>query len=201
MSTNRPALSRGLALGPFLLAGILFAMPWVQVSCSGIPLARLTGLQLALGTSIANPMPGQETQQIPGDWRARLALLSVLAAFPVSLLPTRARNALLCLIGLAGAALLLLMLVALQAETRRPGVGPVAADVQWPYWATLFSLAGGSLLCGSQPLSPQKRIPRGATPPVSARVPLSAETAFCIHCGERRMASAAFCGSCGQRLA
>lgn len=201
MTTDRPELGRGLALGPFVLAGILFVMPWVKVSCAGVPVAELSGVDLAAGTEVGDPISGQQRRAVPADWRAGAAALVVLAALPAALLPTRPRNALLALLGVAGAALLLLLLVAVKAEARRAAAGPLSVDMQWPFWVSLVALLGAALLCGSQPLSgpkaPVRRLPRAAPPRAPAP---EGGAAFCGQCGAPRAPGAAFCGGCGRRL-
>jgi hypothetical protein len=206
MNEDPPQLHRGLAVSPFLLALVLFALPWVKISCAGIPVAELTGVDLATGTHVSDGI-SDEKRRIPADWRAQAALIGALTALGAALLPTRVGHAVLALIGVGAATLLLLMLLALNAETRQQREVPLSVKVEWPYWATLLSFATGGILSATQPLFGQRRgrhdtargpSPRGA--PASPRAVASQEAAFCGKCGAPTPQGAGFCGACGQRL-
>jgi hypothetical protein len=198
MTDERREISRGVALGPFLLVGILFFMPWVKVSCSAMPIGELSGFELAAGTTIEDPTGGHNSKQIPGDTRAAWAFALLLATLPIALLPTRARNAGLCVVAAAQVVLLLLVLAALKAETSRESMRMLSVEMLWPYWATLVSLGVAAVLFGSQPLTGARPAPRARMP---APLPAVARAAFCRHCGQPTTGRGTFCGSCGQPVA
>jgi len=149
MSERGRAIGRAVALGPFLLAGVLFCLPWVEISCSGMKVGELSGVELAAGMTMPDPTGGRNAKEIPGDARAGLALLLLLLALPVALLPTRPRTLGLTLVAATQVVLLLLVLVALKAGVRREGMGVLTADVLWPYWATLLCLGAAAVFLGN----------------------------------------------------
>jgi hypothetical protein len=223
MSDGRREIGRGVALAPFLLAGVLFCLPWVEVSCSGMKIAELSGVELAAGMKMPDPMGGN-AKEIPGDARAGFVFLLLLLALPIALLPTRLRSAGLTVVAGTQVVLLLLMLVALKAGVRREGMGVVTANVLWPYWATILGLGAAAVVLGStvqfgraEP-APRARapVPRPGLGESHARLQVPAVTAsaapaiapapsaqrrFCPQCGQPRTGPGAFCGSCGQRVA
>lgn len=65
MAAHHRGVSRSVGLSPFLLAAVLFLMPWVEVSCSGVRVLRLSGAQLAIGTTVQDPMGGRAGSRFP----------------------------------------------------------------------------------------------------------------------------------------
>ncbi len=71
-----------------VFALLSFLLPFVQVSCGGTPIARLTGVSLALGTGSLNPSkvipgPSQVTppsQSVPRNGYVTISLLAAIVA-------------------------------------------------------------------------------------------------------------------------
>ena len=151
-----------------LVALFGFVLPWVLVSCSGQPLAHLSGLDIATGgATVRNPSSGalQHQQGVPNYWIV-LTLASAIAAVAVSFL-LKARAA---AVGVLVASVVALAASAvgvtgvtrsIQDEARRqqstgsPGqpadpslAGLFRVELQYGYFVTVAGLLAAIGACG-----------------------------------------------------
>jgi hypothetical protein len=138
-----------------LIALLGFVFPWVLVSCSGEPIARVTGIDLATGGLTAHDSGGLH----PNLW-VMLALAAVIAGIVASLL-VRGRQAILTVFAAAVVALVASAIgvanVASSAPVEPQGSADAlgAAHLQYGYFITVAGLlvaigASGLALAGRQ---------------------------------------------------
>ena len=145
-----------------LIALFGFILPWVLVSCSGTPIAHLSGLDLATGgATIHNPNSGAAQTQHghPNIWVAAcllLVIVGIIASFVLkgaqaiqAVLAAAIVALILSVIGVSG------VTSEAQAEAQRqpPGAGDQTAsqslggllrvDLEYGYYVTVAGPAGG----------------------------------------------------------
>jgi hypothetical protein len=127
-----------------LVALLGFVLPWVLVSCSGEPIGRLSGIDLATGGA------GQSPHGQPNLWVV-ISLAAVIAGLVVSFL-LRGRAA---IFAVAAAALIALVTSAIgvsslgssaPAGAQRAAVGQI--DLQYGYFITVAGLLVAIGACG-----------------------------------------------------
>jgi hypothetical protein len=127
-----------------LVALLGFFLPWVLVSCSGEPIGRLTGIELATGGA------GQSPHGPPNLWVV-VSLAAVIAGLVASFL-LRGRAA---IFAMASAALIALVASAIgvsslgpsaPAPSQRTAIGQV--DLQYGYFITVAGLLVAIGACG-----------------------------------------------------
>ena len=128
-----------------------FFLPWVLVSCSGTPVAKATGLQLAMGRMDALTSQAAQQSNASPVWWVVLALLAVIAGIVVSFLKMPDIQRARIMLGAAGAAFVLswigLMAVsgAVNKQVGGQTQGAFRVEAQAGFWLTILSLmaAGG----------------------------------------------------------
>jgi hypothetical protein len=129
-----------------VLALLSFLLPFVQVSCGGAPLARLTGVNLALGTgtiSSPNMMPGSApstapAQKVPLNGYVTVSFLAAIVAVGASFACKERAVAMV-----SGS---LTALSLLGAYARMPSKGMITIDLQVGFYlALLLSCAGAGI--------------------------------------------------------
>lgn len=136
-----PKHSGLLPAAKFGLIIVLFLMPFINVSCSGMVNIPLSGMDLATGKTLAFKEPfgtTAKTHRIEPQPYASLALacavLGLLVGF-VRARPARLGNAVL---GGGGAAALLLLRQEIDNEVLREGRGLITVEYQPGFWIVLL---------------------------------------------------------------
>jgi hypothetical protein len=171
---------------------LCFFLSFGSISCQGHKVVSLSGVQLALGTTIEQPgMFGRtEKQKVDPEPLALLVLLSAAAGFGVSFARGRGSAIADLAAGLAGLLLLLLLKSKLEGQLQQKSGGMVQID-----WELGFYLAGLLFLAASalnayfaffaQPAGLARAAPGGR---------------FCTQCGSRNPPTNQFCSECGTKL-
>jgi hypothetical protein len=129
-----------------VLALLSFLLPFVQISCGGAHLARLTGVNLALGTgaiSSPNMMPGAATsttpaQQVPRNGYVSISFLAAIVAVGAAFACKKSTVA-----AVSGVITALLLL---GAYAKMPGNGMITIDLQIGFYlALLLSCTGAGV--------------------------------------------------------
>lgn len=186
-------LLSGSGAGTALLC---FFLPWITVSCQGMPLSfSFSGWALAVGTTI-------EKQRIPGEPILFLVLLGAIALIPLSLLGSgrgrdEVRNLAIARAVASAAPTVLLLYKSAQwnNEVQRQAGGLLRLDFQPWFFLTILAFivagVGGFLELRER----RGRIilhPMGQTHE-PARV--------CSRCGSANAGNHGFCIECGERIA
>ena len=130
-----------LPTAKFGLIIVLFLMPFINVSCSGIVNIPLSGMDLATGKTLAFKEPFSnkvQRQHIEPQPYASLALtfaLLGLAAGLVRARPARLANA---LFGGGGAGALLMLKQRIDTEVMQQGRGLITVEYQAGFWIVLL---------------------------------------------------------------
>jgi hypothetical protein len=145
-------MTRKIALGIFLLAIIFFLMPWVNVSCSGSPLATVSGYDMVRG--VYN-VPGEYATDAPdSEPFAILALVAAGVGLIFSFFGGGTAVIMRILSGLAGIAFLVALKIKLGNDfTRDIGnqMGNSAGmliqlNYQAGYWLTIVAFAAATVV-------------------------------------------------------
>lgn len=159
--------------GALLLGSLLFFLPFTAVSCQGVKVAELSGMQLALGSHINLPdtIGAPTLQAIPPQSSVTLALalgvIAFFAGFGYRVLGGRILTVLSALGAAAG------LLVSRFGGSYEPlAIAAMKAEMRPAYWGAIICyLTGGliSLAALLRPVAPEPeppaRMPQVRTPP------------------------------------
>ncbi|MFN3413181.1 MAG: hypothetical protein ACK42L_03875 [Thermoanaerobaculum sp.] len=138
-----------LSLGGFALALLCFLFPWVSVSCPGqsAQLFRLTGVQLAMGTSVEEPsLFGSSSQRkIPGEPLALAALGCGVVGLIMALVSGRGAKIVAAVVAGAGTLVLLLLKSKVEGDIAREAQGMLEAHWEPGYWIAWVGLVAALL--------------------------------------------------------
>lgn len=135
-------------LSPAAFGGavVLFFLPFLVVTCQGQQVASLTGVQLVTGTSVRDPMSGQQRKQ-GGEPLAAMALVCAGGGLALGVATRRrSRSHGATIAGCAGAVAMLLLKAKLDGDMAREGQGMLQAQYTSAYWLAVLFLAGGATL-------------------------------------------------------
>ncbi len=125
----------------FGLIIVLFLMPFVNVSCSGMVNIPLSGMDLATGKTIEmkEPFSGKvQRQKIDPEPLAAIALGCAVLGLLVGFVKARPARLLNAAFGGGGAVLLLLLKNKIDSEVMKEGGGIIALNYEFAFWATLI---------------------------------------------------------------
>lgn len=164
---------------------ICFFLPFVNLSCSGQTIMKLTGFQLITGTEVKQPdMFGQDmfgqnnntmdkkSEEIEAQPMALFAFLAALAALLVSLVKKKPTAIITVVISVLGFIFLLLLKINIDgdAELNAGGQGVITLDYQFGYWFSfLLFLAGAVLNWMIFNEKPKPQMAVTETPPTAAQ--------------------------------
>jgi hypothetical protein len=169
-----------------LIALFGFILPWVLVSCSGTPIAHLSGLDLATGgATIHNPSSGATSTQHghPNIWVAACLLVVILGI--VASFVLKGMQAIQAMLAAAAVALVLSIIGVsgissdAQAEAQRQPIGGgdqtasqslnglLRVDLQYGYYITVAGLLAAIAACGLVLSGREGMLTRGGRPPAA----------------------------------
>lgn len=158
---------RTLSITQFAAILILFLMPFVNVSCSGMPAAKLTGINLVTGTKIEMQQAFSSQSEIHRIKMEPFAALAIsLAGIGLLLnLLTKRKNIkkLNAGIALIGAVSLIALHFKLISDAERKGEGLINLEFTAFFWIALL-LFISALVASLMSKSPQERLPQSALP-------------------------------------
>lgn len=136
----------------FALILLLFLLPFIKLSCTGMQDLKVSGTQLAFGARLpmvdrAYPRDRPETHIVKSEPLVVIALAAAVLGLGLCWIPTtRARTA-LGVIGLAGALALLAFKSKAEHDVMREGAGLVSVDFALAYWlcVLLFAAVAGAI--------------------------------------------------------
>ena len=212
-------MSKKLPIAGFVLSLLCFALPFVQVSCTGQKIATLTGFQLLTGTTVNATQAGPPARTQPVT-AAVIAFIVVIAGIILSALGKRIAGIISGICGIVAAVSLMTLASSAAASAPASAMGMLDISYQPGYYlAVVLMLASGAValivnfrsgrsavaasppvvvipaIAGPQP-PPAIPLPVVASPPAA---PLASATAdrFCSACGAAIPPGSHFCAECG----
>lgn len=138
--------SVGIRIAPYALGIICFILPFLQVSCSGEKLMSFTGVQLVTGSEMSNPMT-EETEKIPPNGYAVVALIAIVLGLVFSLNPEKGKSIVAGIMGLVAVVAMILLKTKMDAEIMKEASGfPVSVDYKAGFWGLCIASVAGALL-------------------------------------------------------
>lgn len=141
---------RAISAAKFGLCILLFLMPFLNVSCSGMAMGRLSGMELSFGKTqeIREPFSGQlRKQKVNSEPLAFLALAVAIGGISICLGVKKRRVAIInAILGGLGLVFLLLLKSKLDGDVMREGSGLISINYEFAFWATTGLFIAISLL-------------------------------------------------------
>ena len=125
----------------YALILILFIMPFINVSCSGMADIPLSGLDLAIGETLElkDPFSGKiQEHKLPAEPLASVALLCAIVGLISGLLYSNRTKLVPPIAGGVGAVILLLLQSQIAEDALKEGEGLLTAHYSFAYWAVLM---------------------------------------------------------------
>lgn len=148
---------RAFSATKFALCALLFLMPFVNVSCSGMVSVKLTGTELSFGKTlqIREPFTGKvRKHQIKPEPLALMAFAAAICGVSVCLAMRNRRVSIVnAALGGFGILFLLLLKSKLDSDVLREGEGMLSISYDFGYWAVVTLFLAISLLNGFRVLS------------------------------------------------
>jgi len=177
----------------FVGSVLCFFLPFVTLSCGGMKVATLTGVQLSTGTMLAQ----SQGQKIDAEPSAAIAGLCALAGVGLSLVGRKMAGASAAAGGI-GVLSMLVLHFRMVANVQKQGQGMITANSESGYTLALLLLIAGTAWNVYLFLQNRKAIPAPAdweNPPVPADT--GGERRFCEDCGKQIKPENQFCEGCG----
>ena len=137
-----------LSLGTFVCAILFFFLPFAQVSCMGQGIAKLSGVQLAVGTTISQDdgFGHKQDRKLDGSLVALFAFVSALAGLALHLAGSKSAMPLRATAAVAGVVLLLILKSQVESASAREGQGLITVSFESGFYITLLLLAAGAAI-------------------------------------------------------
>ncbi len=136
----------GVRIAPYGIAIICFILPFVELSCAGDKMFTLTGVQLATGAEVNDPVEGKP-MRIEPDGQAIVAVLALLVALLACIGRDKTPSLVAAIAGGIASAALLLLKVGIDAEVLKRSEGmPLTVEYLGGYWIALLAAIGGTVL-------------------------------------------------------
>lgn len=139
--------TKKLSPAVFGFALVCFLLPFVTVSCNQQQVARFTGFQLVLGTTVQQPqMFGPpKVQRVDGEPLAVVAFLCCLVGLAVSFMKNRGGEIGAAMLSGISLVALLLLKTKLEDEVRQHSSGFLQVNYEFGFWLLALSnvVAGG----------------------------------------------------------
>jgi hypothetical protein len=136
-----PLLRRRASPAAFAFALIMFAFPFVTVSCGGVPVVELSGFQLAFGTQFQGEPVGPYPMVV-------VALICVASGAVAGWLAHRRATVVIGSVG-AGALLIFLLRFHLEVAQGSEGDGSIAVASHVSFWLAVAALVAGAVAAWS----------------------------------------------------
>jgi hypothetical protein len=146
--------TRRLPLLSFAAALVSFLLTFVTFSCQGKPVAMLSGVQLALGTTVEGS--GNQPKKIEPEPLALVALAAAVAGFALSFGGMNTKT-LTILSGAAGVICLFMLKSKLEGDILKQGGGFIQIDFGAGFWIAVVAFVIGAIAAA--------RLTRTASPP------------------------------------
>jgi hypothetical protein len=132
-------VNRKISIALFVLAAILFLLPFADLSCSGTKVVSVTGVDLVIGKQVDNSSYGGSSSENAIDPQP-LAIVALVAAVAgvVSGFIWKRKAIARVILGVAGAALLIALKFKLDGDISREGQGYLQISYQFGYWAAII---------------------------------------------------------------
>ncbi len=166
-------------MAPFAIAIICFALPFIQISCSGRKMVTLTGIQLVTGTKIqpdnalGNALGGalsaladqgqEQPQKVDSEPTIVLTLICAVAGLGLCFVPGKTGRLLPAIAGAAGFVCMLMAKSRFDADIVKQGQGILTVEYVTGFMLTCLSLLAGTGLSAFQ--LKQAGAPQGAGQP------------------------------------
>jgi hypothetical protein len=141
-------MKRKIILGLFVLAIILFLLPWVSLSCAGTTMTSASGLDMITGkhyeTSSAFGSPSDN--EMDSQPLAIAALAVAVIGIILSLVNWKRAFILRVGLGIAGVVLLIALKLKLDKEVTQEGQGMLQINYLFGYWMTMICFAAASVV-------------------------------------------------------
>jgi hypothetical protein len=138
-----PAVSaRRLPLFSFAAAAVSFLLTFVTFSCQGKAVAKLTGTQLALGTTVEGS--GQQSKKIDPEPLALIALATAILGFALTFGGVTTKT-LTILSGAGGVICLFLLKSKLESNILKEGGGIIQIDFGAGFWIAVVAFVIGAI--------------------------------------------------------
>jgi len=132
----------GLVLSAkFGLIVLLFLMPFIKVSCSGMVNMPLSGMDLATGTTIETkePFSGKvQKQKVDAEPFAAIALGAAVLGLLIGFIKAKPARIVNAVTGGAGAVFLLLLKNKIDKEVLKEGGGMISVNYEMGFWITIL---------------------------------------------------------------
>ncbi len=130
-----------ISAAKFGLIIVLFLMPFINVSCSGIINIPISGMDLATGKTIElkEPFSGKiQKQKINAEPLAVIALGCAILGFFAGFVKSKPARLINAVAGGGGAVLLLLLKSKIDREVLKEGGGMFTVHYEFAFWAALI---------------------------------------------------------------
>ena len=133
-------MKRTIIASIFLFAVIFFLLPWVNISCAGVPVISATGFDMVTG-DYDIPEETMEEAEAESEPLAMGALAAAVFGLIFSLFKGKFASFLRFLAGIAGIGLLIALKLKIDNDVSGQGQGVVHVNYMIGYWLTLFAFA------------------------------------------------------------
>jgi len=138
--------------GLFILALVLFAMPFFKINCGSQTIASVTGYNLVFGTEIEEPggitfgNRSTKTKEVKPVLWAGIAFMSILTGLFFSLNQTKEAFLYTAICGGVATALILILNIAVDNHIQKETQGGISVETTFAYWLVLLSMAAITVL-------------------------------------------------------
>lgn len=128
---------RKIVLGIFILAIILFLMPWIDISCTGVPIMSASGIDMVTGSY---DVPKDYTNNNPqSEIFAILALIAAIVGLIACLIRHKIAFFTRVISGIAGIVFLIALKLKIDKDIFSQSEGVLQVNYLIGYWLTIIA--------------------------------------------------------------
>jgi len=128
---------RKIVLGIFILAIILFLMPWIEVSCAGVPIMSTSGFDMVTGSY---NVPTDYTNNTPqSEIFAILALIAAVVGLIACIIRHKIAFFTRVISGIAGIVFLIALKLKIDKDIFSQSEGMLQVNYLIGYWLTIIA--------------------------------------------------------------